>query len=640
MKIKLKSILVFAFIFSICACNKGNNSNSTPAPKNEVQEIFYQLTNNNFTLDITDSFYDLGNNTRNEKYYYTEYSLQAEGDFGFSGIAQGNEVVFKYTLEDNEVVVGSPLINPSNGVRYESIFEYTYGMSEFDYTILSNEKDENGYYTYEFGINANNDKIMLPIFTRMSPTSIPPEEVKFKIIKDVITFDIRVISYDFDGDDIPEGIDTIQTIVYDIGKTENLEIKQYLDDEKTSKEHLDLRFYKLFHPYLFSQNYTIDLDGTDIYSEFKFTEYCTEEAVYDYSETINSGYMLNQGVVTNYNIIDGKVNILSTPMKDESSYYTAIYGDVLTYTLNDLSYSNLVGYKDDENDNVYYLTDSYAVYILSYLCYTEVYEENYCDKVKLEIINDETNEFKLTFEMYNKKTNRDLGIVEAKFYDLNNTKIPAVSNYLSLGDNPTTQTKTNLENVLNKFRSHNYSMDFNTGSGLAKYYYTNDYMHAEIYGYTSQNFGFVKTGDSIFEYKLVDNVVTIDDSIDYGTAYTLPGLSNAFMALDDFGYISTIDDELYNLDNYEISSIYGQSFWSIKDVSLVYKIFNYYFATPKDILPTGVGLIVKDDGDNSKLSFYLTYVSSDGQYNGYSYLTYYDIGTTSHSTLEDYINNL
>jgi len=640
----INKLLSLAFVFSLCACNKVDNTTSNQAHSidNEVEQIFFELTKNNFTVDFTDCYYDLDYQTRNEKLYYTDYALQAEGDFGFSGIAQGNELIFKYTLEDNEVVSSQPLINYNNGVRYESIFDYTYGMSNFEYYDMAFDKDEDGYYVYKYGHNINNDRIITPIILRMSGYTFPPEELKFKIVKDVITFEAVVLSYDFDGDDVPEGIDTIKTIVYDIGKTENPEIKKYLEDGKSSKDPLDLRFYKLIHPYLFSQNYTIDLDYTDIYAGFKFTSYCTENAVYNYGDNTNSGYLLNQGVVTTYNITNEKVNILATPKKDETNYYNTIYGDLLTYTFNNLDYSSFVGYKDDINDNVYYLTDSYIIYILAYICYNDIFEENYCDKVKVEIINDERNEFKLYFEMYNKQTNRDLGTIEAKIYDLNNTSIPAVNNYLSLGDNPNTQTKDNLANVLNKFKNHNYSMDFNTGYGVSKYYYTQNYMYAEMYGNTSINYGFIKENESIYEFKISDSNVVVDKELDYGSLdipYTFPGLSSAFMDIDDFGYISTISDELYNVNNYVIDNIYGQDYWSITNVELVWKIFNYYFDTPTDIKPKGVGVVVKDDGDNSKLSLYLAYIISNGEYNGYAYITYYDIGTTAHPLLESYIGN-
>ena len=62
-----------------------------------------------------------------------------------------------------------------------------------------------------------------------SENSFPPEELKFKIVKDVITFEAVILSYDFDGDGQPEGQSTSTTIIYDIGTTENPEIKKYLD---------------------------------------------------------------------------------------------------------------------------------------------------------------------------------------------------------------------------------------------------------------------------------------------------------------------------------------------------------------------------------------------------------------------------
>lgn len=651
---KLSKLFSFIFLFSVLGCNNdvsSNISNSlTPdfTPTGDLERIFYELKDNNFTVEYSDKFINNNNVIRNAKFYYTDYSLQSEGDFGFAGIAQGDELIFKYSLEDGEVVAGAPLISSNYGTRYENIFDYTYGMNGFDFSALPDTMDSNGYYNYTWGENIVNDKIFMPIFLRLSPVSLPPISTKIKVVKDVIIMESVILTYDFDGDGIDEVIDTISTTIYDIGKTENPEIKKYLNDGKTSKNPLDLRFYKLFHPYLFTENYTVDLDASEMlsseYKSFKMTEYCTKDAILDVQGTNKSGYMLNQGIVTNYTIKNEKVNITYTPKNEDGDFYYYLYGDILAYPFSSLDYNTLLGYKDDVNDNVYYLTDSYLIYVLSYICYNEVYEANYCDKVKLEIINDETNEFKLYFDMYNKTTNRKLGVYKAHFYDLNNTTIPAVNEYLSLGDDAYSQTKDNLANVLNKFKNHNYSLDSVTGMGMAKYYYTTNYMYCEIYGSPNNNFGFIKVNDSIYEFLIKDGQVILDQSKDFAAnGFDLPGLAEYFGHQYDFGYISTIGDALYNVENYSQATSYDQTYWRLdnsKSNGLSNAIFDYYFASPEDILPTGTGIVIKDANENSKLSIYLSYISSDGEYQGYTYLTYYDIGTTSHAILDNYLNNI
>lgn len=646
---KLTKLTSLLLVFSLFGCNKevsssiSSISSSSFTPSNEVEKVFYKLKNNNYTIDFYDSLYDLDNEPRNSKYYYTNYSLEAEGDFGFSGIAQGKDLIFKYTLEDEDVVSGAPLINSTNGTRYETIFDYTYGLQNLDVKALPNELQNDGYYHYTFGENINNDRLILPVFLRLGPTSIPPEELKFKIVKDTITFEAVILSYDFNDDGINEGESTITSIVYDIGITENKEIKKYLDDGKTSKDPLDLRFYKLFHPYMATTNYTVDLDATGMNYNFKMTEYCTDNAILDVRNNIKTGYMLNQGVVNSINVSNDKVNITGTLTDSDYNFVTSLYGGVLYYSFLDITYDSLIGYKDEVQDNVYYLTDSYLVYILSYLSYVEVYETNYCDKVKIEIINDSTNEFKAYFDFYNKQTGEELGTYVSHFYDLNNTVIPEVNEYLSYGDNPTTQTKQNLENVLNLFKENNYSCDVLTSAGMAKFYNTSNYFYEELYGNPNSNFGYIKVNDSIFQFKVVNNEVILDTSKDYATGknpLTFPSVGDFFGDTLDLGFVSTISEGLYDLSNYEINNKYGTDYWKINNLSVANEVYEYFTGDPSGLLSNGNGLIVKDAGKDSKLTFFVSYVSSNGDFEGCTTFTYYNIGYTSHEVIENYLKNL
>ena len=659
---KVTSLLTFTLLFNFCGCkmfsipsstNSSSNvitSSSSPSTvkvQTELEKALLKLKDNNYSIDYRDSFYDNHNKVRNSKFYYTEYAFQGEGDFGFVGVAQGDDHIFRYTLSNNEVVAGLPLINSNTGTRYESIFDYqeSYGMNHFDFSSLPTEQDDNGYYHYEFGKNRHNDKLILPIFLRFTPESLPPQELKIKVVKDVIMFEAIILSYDTNNDKVDDAFDTVSATVYDIGKTENKEIKKYLEDGKTSKTPLDMKFYQFFHPYLFSNNYSIDLDATKMkdnngrYYTFQMTEYCTEDAILDVNSTSNSGFMLNQGYVTSFNIKNDKVNITGTQTNEDGDFLTSLYGEFVTYTMSSLTYDVLIGYKDDTNENVYYLTDSYLIYVLSYLCYNEVYDENYCDKVKLEIINEETYEFKLYFNMYNKKTNRDLGVFQARVYDLNNTRIPAVDEYNSLGDNPSTQTKDNLNNVLSLLKTHNYSMDGMTSAGMTKFYNTPNYFYLEVYGNPNANTGFIKEHDSIYEFYIENNEVIVDRALDYSKQLDMISVGDYYAASNDFGFISVISESIYNLDNYTKSTIHNQDYWKITDLVTANKILKYYLPY-ENIKSTGVGLLFKDQGIDSKLTFLSSFISDDGEVEGYITYTYYDLGTTSHPIIEEYLNNL
>ncbi len=642
---KLVTFFSFFFIFSVLGCDGKTSSSTYYTPKTDLEKIFYDLKNNNFTIEYSDNF--IQSASRNQKFYYTEYSFQSDGDFGFIGLAQDENCIFKYTIEDNEIVSGAPLIDYNTGVRYQSIYDHnsSVGMENFDIYDLPKEKNDEGYYIYEFGVNEKNDRIILPVTMRLAANSLPPKKLKIKIVKDTILFEAINNFFDLDGDGIEESKSTITSTIYDIGKTENKEIKKYLEDGKSSKSPLDMRFYKFFTPYLANINYTVDFDATQMknnlgYQEtFKMREYCTENAILDVQGTSNRGYMLNQGYVNQFVIQNDKIEIIYTAQNSDGEFLTSLYGEYMTYTLNDLSFNDLIGYQDEHNSNIYYLTDSYLVYIFSYVCYNEVYETNYCDKVKIEIINEETHEFIAYFDMYNKNTNRDLGTYTAHFFNLNNTSIPEVDEYYSFGDNPYTQSQSDLTNILNKFSNHNYSMDVPTGGGMAKYYFTNNYFYAEVYGNQNNNFGFIKENDSIYEFLIIDNEVIVDKSIDYTeTGLTLPGIGSSFLSGDDFGFISSINSSLLEPNNYSINTIYNQDYWKINDNSLSNQIFKYYMPY-SDIVNNGVGIIFKDDEKNTKLSFLTAFITKDGSIKGYEIFTYYNIGNTSHTLIENYLGN-
>lgn len=651
---KITSLFTILFLFSVCGCNNDVSSSISSSivdkPKNELEISLSKLKDNNFSIDYYDSYVNNNNIERNSKFYYTNYSFQGEGDFGFVGVAQGEDLIFRYTLDNNEVIPGLPLINYNNGTRYQSIFDYqeSYGMNNFDYDNLSVEKNSDGSYTYNFGENIPNDRLILPIFLRFTPNSIPPKELKIKVVKDIITFEATILSYDLDNDGIDEAKDTVKAIIYDIGKTENKEIKEYLTSGKTSRTPLDLNFYQFFHPYMFSSNYTIDLDATKMknnngyYYTYKATERYLDDAMISQVENSTVGYMMNQGYLNRYTIENNKIKLLGTTTDQDGNFLTSLYGEFMSYCMRSLSYDLLIGYIDENKDNIYYLTDSQLIYILSYICNNEIYEENYCDKVKLEIINKDTHEFKLYFDMYNKKTKRDLGTYQAHFYNLNTTEIKEVSEYYSLGNNPKNQTKDNLNNILQLLNTHNYSMDAMTSGGMTKFYNTPNYFYMEVYGNPNNNTGFIKENDSIYKFSIYNNVIKVDKAIDYASGENgleMVSIGEHYADSNDFGFISVISEEIYNLDNYSLANIHNQDYWKINELPTANKILNYYM--PYDnIKSTGVGIIFNDDINNSKITFLSSFISNDGNIEGYVTYTYYDLNKTSHPVIENYLNSL
>ncbi|MCQ3034619.1 MAG: hypothetical protein MJ248_00085 [Bacilli bacterium] len=616
------------------ASTSDTSNSSNYVPQTDLEKAFYELKNNNFTLDYTDSIANFDNVGRNEKYYFTNYAVQAEGDLGFSGIAQTDDVVFKYTIKDNEIVSGLPLINYNTGIRYSSIFEYTYGFDNLKIEDLPKEKDADGWYTYHFGNSRINDILIMAVILHLSPNSFPPVSLKFKVVKGMIIAESILLEYEHNHTH-----DEIRSTIYDVGTTELPLIHKYLSDGKTSKQPLDNKFYRFFTPYLSCYNFTAELDARGLGYDMTMVEKCTEEAVMiERSNETRSGILMSQGVAHQFTIRNGKVAIDYTLQNQDFEFYYSLYGEAVGYNFTDLSYSNLIGYCDDEKDNWYYIIDSQFLYIMSYIVYNEIYDENYCDTMAIEVLDYNTGEFNAYFNYYNRLTKVQLGTYKVHFKNRNATSIPEVDKYLSKGDKPSTQTKQNLSNVLNKFKGGNYSSDSLSSSGLMKVYNTESYFYEEVYGSPNYNYGALKQDGSVFEFVMINNAVTVDTSI--SKAMDLPGVGDFFKADNDLGYLSHFSDSLYNLDNYEVQkSPNGDEYWRITDINLSTRLFNYLYQLPSNLLPNGTGIIVSDDGDDSKLTILSNYISKDGLYKGYFYVTFYDIGNTHHKEIEKYINS-
>lgn len=608
---------------------------------NELESVFKKLQDNNFTVNIEGSYanYD-EDDIKRHKMIYTPYSIEAEGDFGYAGLAQDdkNNQVFRYNIVEDEVVSSIPLINYSTGLRYENIYDYEYGMQDFDLSYLPKEKNDDGYYYYEFGKSIHEDKIMLQVFLRMGYSGIHPDYLKMKVVSNVLMIEAQLDYYEH-----IDRADIVKTVVNDIGTSENKEIKKYLEDGKTSKTPLDLNFYKFFTNYLNATNYTVDMYKGEALEENRFlTEKCIDEAVFDDFVSANDfGYMLSQGIVTQFEIDDNKkVNIQYTPQIDTNGNpFTEIYGQVIAYSFFDISFDYMIGYVDEENENIYHLTDSQFVFVLGYLCGLDISESYYADEVIIEILDEENYEFKATFNIYDKNTKLDLFTRTCIFYDLNNTRIEEVENYLAFGDDASKQDISDLETVLNMFKNNNYSIDSRTSAGMAKIYITENYFYEELYGNPMQNIGFMKVDGKVRQFYTYDNQVYLE-AMDYTNSVNFPGVGTYFGAGNDCGMLSNIDDRIYDLTNYEVTTLNDISYWKMNNEEVALKLYNYLFYGIMGILPYNAGFMVVNDNENSKISMIAAFIASDGSYKGYDKITYYDIGTTSYPLIDEYIASL
>ncbi|MFA6624842.1 MAG: hypothetical protein WCS80_03665, partial [Bacilli bacterium] len=224
---------------------------STAIYTNSLSKMFGELKKNDFSIDFSDSYLNYNNVERYQTFYYTPYAFQSDGDFGFKGIAQGDEMIFSYTLDaKGNVYSSAPLVSSSTGLRYDTVYDFYSGLDKIDPTVFNDYVvGDDGFYTYVYGENATNDFAFSYVLLRygMYANAIAPEEVKMKVNGSSLTIKARMRTYEID-DRI--GYDYVNATVYDIGNTANAEIKAYLDGGKTAKDPLDIRLFKFFTPYM------------------------------------------------------------------------------------------------------------------------------------------------------------------------------------------------------------------------------------------------------------------------------------------------------------------------------------------------------------------------------------------------------
>ncbi len=626
-------VIAFSLMVPLFSCSsETENSN---VPDNELTRIFEKLKSNNFSVEHQERRMSNDSKWQSKTFLYTEYAVEQHDGAHYTGVAQGDEEIFRYDIVDDEIVVGLPLLNSSNGVRYDSVFQYTYGLQDIDLSALPTKKDAEGWYIYEFEKSKVNDNAILPVFLRYSPQSpILPESLRMRVVGENLELDCVLL--DNKWEDQPDAKDIAFTTVYDIGKTENPEIKAYLDSGKTSKKPLDMRFYKMINPYLSSHNFTVSTDtsafsNSDVDYKIKYTE----DAQTIETDSTYYGFVYANRYISQFNKEDDKLKIITTPRLDESSYYTYLYGEKIEYSFTDILFDNLIGYIDEEHENSYILTDSQFIYVLGYICNVYISSSQYASSVRIEILNDNTKTFKVYFDFVNMDTHRNLGTYVATLSDLNNTKIPEVDRYLAKGKMPSTQEKEEFINVMNKFKAGNYSLDL----GIGKYYFTENYRYFESFTSEYSDYGLIKLGNSVYEFDVRDGEVQVDTKTDYASL-NFPSTGSYLFADDDFGYLSTFHPEqLYDFDKYYVSSSCGEEYW--KNDALSTALYNYLMATPpiNVILPQGTGIMVQDGKDpyDTRVTFIATYSSVDETQVGSTSFTFYDIGSTSKPLLEEYL---
>ena len=658
--------LIGLFALSLGACDDNDSSSVIirDAPKGELQTIFASLLDNNFSISYEDRYANNMVNgeiiSRYQNTYYTPYSLESDGDLGFNGYASNGEIVFSYNIVENEIISSLPLLNSSTGHRYRNIYDYRPGMADFVYEDLpSTPNNEDGSYTYDFGENTYNDYLISEIFLRKTYNpSIKPTSVKMTVRGNTLEINAVLLTYELGEDNVVN--DSVDVVVYQINSTENVLVKDYLASGGTAKKPLDNRFYDVIAPYLETNNFKTSLDATHylnsdtmLYETFKMDQYFLNNAIVydrlDDADVLVSGSLETNGVVASFSMEDinaDKLTITNTPLNSDSEAYTYLYGEYFPYTFSSLSFANFIGYVDEENPNLYYLTDTYLQYILAYICYFDTdTTSNKISSLTLEILSPSDNSFKLSFYVIDTMTGLDKGVYQATFSMLNKVAFNAIDRYLNMGS---ASDQATLESVLNKFKNNNYSLDVISGSNLAKSYFTPDYYYLEAYGDPAKNIGYVKLGEEIHQFTVSYNGSTPTDIIVGETDYAasnnpmqLPGVGSSYNAANNLFYASMLSEDIYNFDNYVIDDSIGIPYFRNLTEGFAASILSYFYPNNTSALPYGAGFLVSDSDKDSydvRATLMCTYISRDGSQMGALAFTFYDIGGTQHDFIENYFN--
>lgn len=628
-------------------------------PIGELQRVFSLLAEGNFHIEYTLS-YASQSSIQTQTADYTNYAIETDGYFGFTAVAQGDGFIFPYTRNGDQIESKAPSINNYTGMRYETLADYRSTFRDFDWTYLETEADEDGYYTYTFGENADNDEIISTVCMLYS-SSATPSSLKFKVIGN------SVISYGV-GIDYGEVQDTVIANISGIGTTEIEDIKAYLASGGTAKDYVSDRFVAFLLPYLISYNYSIDVDLTEVDStgistpiyHKVFTEY-SEHSYVDSFES-GTGFVQFMNTVNRYTI-DSDGNLVlgayvaadtsGTPMED-------IWYEEIGISFVDVTASNLTGYMSEEDGVTYYhMTDTQLISAIANVANLGYDDSYYVSEVIITIDDYDTGAFTVRFDYYVRSSNRDLGTAYASFHSRGTSENKPVDVLLSEGDQANTQTSDDLQEALDLFREDNYRQYALGDSSIVEYIYNPKYTY---YRYTSSSADtgegyLIDTDGLVKSYSLSSGSLSVGNS----TNLVLPGTSSSYADDYDMGYFSspkvysdsTVDEEasaeleeiLFSSDNYHLYSSGGEFMWANDDPQVLswaseyfsWVINGYGFAGVPQI---AIKFHLADQGESnqtSRLTFYLfTY-----DYSGYYYytpFTFFDLGNASVSAIDDYLS--
>lgn len=630
-------------------------------PKGDLQKVFASLQQGNFSVEYTLSYASLDHDGSQEA-KYTEYAIETDGFYGFNAVAQGDHSIFPYHRENGTIHSLAPVLNPNSGLRYEQLADYRTTFRDFDLSYLPTEPDDDGFYTYAYGQNESNDAIINSLVMLYSSGSLNPSSVRFQVIgNSLIAHGIGLV--------YGEGIqDEVRANFMQIGTTEINDVKNFLEEGGTAKDYVSDRFVAFLLPYFLSQNFAIDVDLSSVNSASlptrSYHKLFTPESEYSYAERFEdgTGYVQYMGVVSQFSVDEegqvefgaiAQADTSGTPMRD-------LWAEEIGQSFLSLNPANLLGYQSKENGIVsYHLEDTQFISALANLGNVGYSDAYYVDEVILTVDDWEKGEFTAEFPYYNLSTHQDLGSAFLSFHSLGQAINQPVADLLNEGDDPSSQTKGQLQQALDLFSTHSYRQYAVSDYSLVEYAYQPSYAY---YRYVTDKpdtgEGYLLDHDGTLKgFTLKEGSLTIGNQ----ASGELPGTGPTYGDDSDFAYFSAptvysasqveqtktlgAREALLDADNYSLYRQYGSTTWSIQD-DAVLEWANAYFEPIisaygfRGVNRLGFVFHLAEEEEPTalnKLTFYLyTYDNSGEVY--FTTFPYFDLGGDGIAPIDEYLS--
>lgn len=494
---KLDSIVIQSTSFNIVVEESEEFDPTLPS----VVDLFTRLkSSKNYTISVNDSFRNM---SLTKTYTEHAYFFDSEKDyFGHFGFAEANNQVFRFTLENGDVI---PEIPYRLDESKEEVVDHLYGsgvmtsFADMDLDNLPETTVTGNTYRLDLATNEANVNNFIDIINYGDGV------MKFDNVQQVMisvtgqdTLRVRLIA---SMGMFSSGNYTYIVDVKNVGNTQNSEIESYIAQGKGAKvlAEIPTQFKSILDRIKAGRNYTFEATyyGSGEVLKEQFVDRFTENACYTndiFSPKDSIGYASYQDTIFSYTIDNNKVNAGDILVDVFGNPYKTLYESVNSFVGLDLFsmdtslIDNKLYVNDVKNINIMMLTTSRQTYNnYKYLLESAYFE--YVDENSLKVVID--------FGAYGK--------AEGLITDIGITTIPEITEFLEAGHGPNVDTNfDDLNKVVDLMKSAtSYSEDMGYNSDGQHIGYTYYMEHAVFVDYDLEgwkDFGYIDYNGAIYEF--------------------------------------------------------------------------------------------------------------------------------------------